>query len=352
MPSFGAVRGINHACGPEPGGVLPFETPPTGGVRGGSMSPFPFHGILRFEHLFVPLLVGVLAGSPTPALSQTATAAEGDSAAAASDSLGPDSSSVAPLRVHLEGGYVLSASRVTALPNGLLRIVGADGSTRHVSLARVKRIEDENGNDRFLEVMDSGKTLRQGSPPPPVQARRPKRWRTFQFEPAPRSECGGFMVTEVEWLRRVEGASHVSGDAWYERLDLGAMRNMGPRIALGGTAFLHGSANQGQLGLEARWRYWVSRQVGLDVAPGVIFLSEQSSGPDFRGPGVVARIGVTAADIVGLSVQITSVRFRPDPYRARPAYERSVSVGLLWGSYCGVSAALVSLVGSAISALK
>jgi hypothetical protein len=180
------------------------------------MSPFPFHGILRFEHLFVPLLVGVFAGSPAPALSQTATAAEGDSAAAASDSLGPDSSSVAPLRVHLEGGYVISASRVTALPSGLLRIVGADGSIRHVSLARVKRIEDENG-------------------------------------------CGGFMATEMEWLRRAEGASDVSGDAWYERLDLGAMRNMGPRIALGGTVFLHGSAHQGSS---------VSRRAGDTGFPG------------------------------------------------------------------------------------
>jgi len=230
-------------------------------------------------------------------------------------------------------------------------MVGADGSIGYVSLARVRRIEDEHGNDRSLEILDSAKTLRQGSPPPPARAGKPKRWRTFQFEPAPRSECGGFMVTESVGLRRVGGRGEVTGDAWLGRLDLGAMRNMGSRFALGGTVFLGGSEHQGQLGLGARGRFWLSRQLGLDVVPGVILASGQLDGPDSRMPGFAARIGVTAEDIVGFSIQMTSIRYRPDPYRNLPTSETSFSFGLVWGSYGGAASILLSLVASGVSSL-
>jgi hypothetical protein len=266
-------------------------------------------------------LAAILLSAPaTGAVGAPEAGAERDTVAAPPGTSRPDSSTAGSLRVYLDGGEVLQAVRVEPLANVLLRVVAGDGDAKYVSMARVHRIEDERGHDRTAEVVGKGKKLRVVP------------WKRFKLEPAPLAECGGYMVTDVATLVRMKGSGEIPEEDVWTSVDLGAMRNVGERTALGASAFVAGARNLRQLGVRARLRYWLPRHASVNASLGVILASDLSSDPlydrDFRAPGFVAAAGASANGTLALKAQISRARYAAGRYGYGPVSDTSLFVGL------------------------
>ena len=90
------------------------------------------------------------------------------------------------------------------------------------------------------------------------------------FEPAPVSRCRAFLLTEFGGGVRLAGGGDEDRRGTLFQWNLGAMKNLGPRQALGGAAFFTWSESATSIGIAPRLRRWVSPRVSVDVAPGVI----------------------------------------------------------------------------------
>jgi hypothetical protein len=111
----------------------------------------------------------------------------------------------------------------------------------------------------------------------------------FRGRPLPR--CRAFWLTEF-------GVSPFDGAVAWE---LGGMRNVGPRSAVGGALYLRvdgGSA----YGVKPRFRRWLSPVVALDVAPGFIILAGDGNSPGFAG-----HVGLSFRDWLALTLQAETV---------------------------------------------
>src|SRR3989442_14158973 len=102
------------------------------------------------------------------------------------------------------------------------------------------------------------------------------------FTPRPLPACGAYLITEFGVgvpLSRT-GVHPAPLFTW----ELGGMKNLGERSALGVAVFVNGFDWGTGLGVRPRFRSWLSHGVGLDVAPGLIL----SGSPGERFSGQVA----------------------------------------------------------------
>jgi hypothetical protein len=111
----------------------------------------------------------------------------------------------------------------------------------------------------------------------------------FRGRPVP--NCRSFLVTEFD-LAFTEG---------WARWELGAMHNVGPRSAVGGSLLLRAANDSSAFGVKARFRRWLSRVVALDVSSGILV-----AGPG-TAPGFASHVGLGIGDLVGLSIEAETV---------------------------------------------
>ncbi len=122
-----------------------------------------------------------------------------------------------------------------------------------------------------------------------VPARDAPRAVCFRGRPLPR--CRAFWLTEF-------GLSLPDGPFGWQ---LGAMRNVGKRNAVGGTLYLRIDGGTAY-GVKPRFRRWLSPVVALDVSPGIIILA----GPE-KSVGFAGHTGLSLGDWLTLSVQAETV---------------------------------------------
>jgi hypothetical protein len=114
--------------------------------------------------------------------------------------------------------------------------------------------------------------------------------------------CRAFWLTEFGLATRLGGHSTPDGLLSWE---LGAMRNVGSRTALGGSLYLGipttGSGELEGVGVKPRFRRWLGPGVALDVSPGILFAGNGS-------PGFAGHVGLTMSHWLALTVQAQTVR--------------------------------------------
>jgi hypothetical protein len=113
--------------------------------------------------------------------------------------------------------------------------------------------------------------------------------------------------------------------------ELGAMRNLGVRSAVGGTFLLTSRAS---VGLKARYRQWLGAEFSLDLAPGLIVIDDRSSA---RTPAFTGHLVLNYGDWLSLGAMLETSRFAADPFNAQPATSTTKPYFTLRvGSYPGV----------------
>jgi hypothetical protein len=131
------------------------------------------------------------------------------------------------------------------------------------------------------------------TPPVPAQQtiRETKAPQPLCFHGRPLPQCRAFWLTEF-------GISPF--EPWFV-WELGGMRNIGPRSAVGGTLYLRIDGGTAY-GLMPRFRRWLSPVVALDVSPGIIILAGAGNSAGFAG-----HIGLSFRDWLALTLQAETV---------------------------------------------
>src|SRR5207249_7423776 len=111
------------------------------------------------------------------------------------------------------------------------------------------------------------------------------------FRGRPLPQCRAFWLTEF-------GLILPDGPLVWE---LGAMRNVGTRSAVGGSVYLRIDGGTAY-GVKPRLRRWLSPVVAVDVSPGIIILAGAGNSVGFAG-----HVGLSFRDLVALTVQAETV---------------------------------------------
>jgi len=162
--------------------------------------------------------------------------------------------------------------------------------------------------------------------------------RAITFRGAPQAETRGFLITELGLATRLgKNRSHlgVSHATW----DVGYMRNVGVRTAVGGALFLSTDDHFNEayfIGLKPRFRYWLRPRLHADLSAGLVF-AELGGGPVlFDYPGVVGHAGIGYGDWGSLILQYEDIRYNYNFISIDPAvHEHNWYLGVDLGSYPG-----------------
>ena len=158
------------------------------------------------------------------------------------------------------------------------------------------------------------------------------------FRGRPQSECGSFFLTEWTWALRIGGHGPRSPDVKpgnsYWTWQVGWMRNVGRRSALGGSVFLGWEENRvggsETIGVKARFRRWVGPKAAVEVG----------AGPTTEG-SVITHAALLYGDWVAFEVQAEpGQKIFGDGHVATYA---GVRFGSLPGTVLGIAAPLALL---------
>ncbi len=94
--------------------------------------------------------------------------------------------------------------------------------------------------------------------------------------------------------------------------ELGLMRNTDARSALGGTVLL---TSRFSLGLKARYRRWLWRDISLEVAPGIIVYDDRNFA---RAPAFIGHVLLNFEDVLSVGGMLESSRFGTNTYLGTP----------------------------------
>ncbi len=139
--------------------------------------------------------------------------------------------------------------------------------------------------------------------------------RAFCMIGRPVESCRTFLIAEgnvyapavgTTYPRRGYGAEGIARKkhlAPHVAWEVGAMRNVGPREAVGATLLVGGDANGERVALKGRYRRWNGRRAALDVAAGVLFArrAEPYLNPEQPGNIHVPVAGLTGDVTLGLT---------------------------------------------------
>lgn len=145
----------------------------------------------------------------------------------------------------------------------------------------------------------------------------------FCFHGHPQERCSAFLVTEAG-----VGLSVPTDDDANFTFQSGVLFNVGPRSAVGGVLIGGAFQNDARLGARVRYRHWVTPQLTLDVAPGLLFVNDAFTS---REPGFSGELAVGYGEWVAVAAQLEVLPFEF-------ATDTRAFFGLKLGSYPGAVA--------------
>jgi hypothetical protein len=117
---------------------------------------------------------------------------------------------------------------------------------------------------------------------------------------------------------------------WKVGVELGYMANTNTHRAWGATVFaLYWQDTGNRFGARVIYRRWLSSQVGLDLAPGIVVYADEQQEPAFSGQ--------IALDLAGLVAPMAQI----DMIRMDDQVHWSLMGGVRAGSYLGIAAWVV-----------
>ncbi|MFC1572863.1 hypothetical protein ACFL6M_04610 [Candidatus Eisenbacteria bacterium] len=147
----------------------------------------------------------------------------------------------------------------------------------------------------------------------------------YRGKPSP--TCRTFMVTEVGLGLNVQ-ESQWENKGW-PLLEIGLMRNLGKRYAVGGTCYVVYDSKYEDFrgGLKLRARRWFNPDLSMNLSGGLLFMGG-SYGETF--PAFAGHLDVNYRDLVAPYVAVDVLR-----HEASPLDGANVHMGLRFGSYPG-----------------
>jgi hypothetical protein len=118
-------------------------------------------------------------------------------------------------------------------------------------------------------------------------------------------------------------------------LDIGFLWNQSEKWAVGFNGYALGFEDA-RYGLLAAGRYWVTKDIALDFAPGItLALGEEPAG-DASLPGFAGRLGITWKEWVGLDLRVDALRVAAyDPHGFGVYLPEETQVGWYLGAHVG-----------------
>ena len=114
--------------------------------------------------------------------------------------------------------------------------------------------------------------------------------------------------------------------------DLGWMRNISDRAAVGGTA--HARIGIGddyaRAGVRARYRRWLGRSTSVDLSPGVILANKDDNQLGYQLPGLVASATLNLGDLAALSLEADYGRYSRQVFVPPGVYDRRRFTEVTW----------------------
>jgi hypothetical protein len=242
--------------------------------------------------------------------------------------------------IRLEQGDSLEARAVERPSEEFLRYRQPDGAIRYVRASRVTHVFDASGRDRYGDVpnhagrTDSRFDVEPATPAAPV-------YRSLRFRGGDRTRCSSFLITELSVLAPVtDDAGRGTEQSTLYSGDVGWMKNVGSRSALGASGFWETGSSLNRGGVRLRYRRWLGHQTSLEFSPGVVVAGD---GP-FQGPGFVGQAALNAGDLVSLIVEGEAGRFSwPESGNqpSRQVTDTSLRVGIRGGSFVGAGVGVI-----------
>lgn len=132
------------------------------------------------------------------------------------------------------------------------------------------------------------------------------------FRGKPLGECKSFWVVETGFMS-FAGESSADRNGYYDNMfnaNLGKMRNISTRSALGGTINIS-TANDGMdIGIGPRYRHWISPRLAFDFSPRWIFARTGSY--DLDGTGYQIDASVSIGELFSIDTHYRQVKYNPD----------------------------------------
>lgn len=158
----------------------------------------------------------------------------------------------------------------------------------------------------------------------------------------------GYPHPETKWFFLVQTGMIYMLDAEDEParmiLDVGLMRNLGSRWAVGGNAHLEVGDGEGGFGFLGRGRRWLSRSISVDLATGVLIPDENSGGNGGNTTSWISQAHLNLGNLVSLTAEVDrwTYDYGEDPFS--PALETVSGTNWYLGGSIGYIPGLISFV--------
>lgn len=178
--------------------------------------------------------------------------------------------------IQARGDSTVTVARIERWPQGFVKVTYANGAVDYVSVEKVQWIRDAAGHDRTRDVLDHGQAFGE-APEAPVQLRAspaPHGLGTLRGMPKPYRN--GFPILQAGTLVRL-GTTGPGVPKASMVMDVGGMKNLSRKYSMGASLYAAEDDDWGRVGIKARVRRWMSKDVSVDLAPGLLV---HSSGSD------------------------------------------------------------------------
>jgi len=200
---------------------------------------------------------------------------------------------------------VLVASRVERIGSEKVVVTRVDGVSQSLPTYWVRWIRGLDGQDYTSAVVRKGKRVEEA----PILVGYPAthwNFRRLRGQPMPyrsvfpliQGGALGFLGSDDDYYRR--GATAAA--------EIGVMRNLSRQFALGINGSLATDGRYQRYGIKSRARLWLTKDVALDVAPGIIGVDDSNPNWSTYAPGFTAETALSIADLIVLSASVESFR--------------------------------------------
>jgi hypothetical protein len=250
-----------------------------------------------------------------------------------------DAATTETYTVELERQEPRIASKVVARSDGTVALTLANGKVEFVQAAHVRSIRDQDGIDWTSSILSQGGSL--GAGRDPRLSGQPEHYRSFRLRPGPPSVCGTYLITETGVL----WPSSANADV-YLLIEDGLARNIGGSHSVGAAFLLGLTSDLTHIGVRFRFAQWVSRDVSINLSPGVIVSGNTVAGDaDLITPQFTAQVGLNLGGRAGLVVDMFRVHLRERGAIGLPNETRDTSwhFGIRLGAVPGLVTTLPAL---------
>lgn len=248
------------------------------------------------------------------------------------------------IRVLLERGETLMARSVRRVPMDMVAVEMLDGTARYIPAVRVRRILDSEGQDQTKAVFDRGWPVQARAPGEPEP---PPRIPSLTWRGRPYPGTRSFLITEFGVMQRLDPYPwKFGGSRLAITFDLGWMKNVSTRSAVGFSGYAMPGDETTRLGIRGRYRRWLGDRLSVDVSPGVI-LGGENAGTNYDAPGYVLGATLNAGDLVAVMVDAEVARSWTFAEEDPPFLTRETHTDVTWrvggkvGSGLGLAASAV-----------